>query len=123
RKGGPSRGLSARCVRFTGRQSFVNSGVSGRWDTNRTCTRRVWSLPPFVPQRSGPYTNTLDTAHSDGPKVRRSPPTFTGVGLNIGVRLRQRITLYSHRPAGRASSLRRRSVQCELRSLAQGERF
>jgi hypothetical protein len=35
---------------------------------HRTGTLRFWSLLPFVPHRSGAYTNTLEIAQFDGPK-------------------------------------------------------
>src|SRR5262245_51692895 len=42
----------------------------GRWDRNRTCSLRFWSLLPSVQQRSGAYTSRLEVAHFDGPKYQ-----------------------------------------------------
>jgi hypothetical protein len=47
-------------------------GLRGRWNRNRTGTLRFWSLPPFVQQRSGKYTSTLEIAHFDGPKYQEA---------------------------------------------------
>jgi len=50
---------------------------AGRWDRNRTCNLRFWSLLPFVQGRSGTYTKGLKTGHFDGSKYvevhQRSP--------------------------------------------------
>ena len=40
----------------------------GRWDRNRTGNLRLWSLLPFVQQRSETYTKGLEMAHFDGRK-------------------------------------------------------
>jgi hypothetical protein len=50
----------------------------------------MWSLLPFVQQRSGTYTKGLATAHFDGPKHQE----FTGVGVKIGVKLGRRPYFY-----------------------------
>jgi hypothetical protein len=61
------------------------SVCEGRWDRNRVCTLRFWSLLPFVQLRSAKYTNGLEMALFDGPKCLEVPPTFTGVEVKIGV--------------------------------------
>jgi hypothetical protein len=62
--------------------------VRGRWDRNRTCNLRFWSLLPFVQQRSGTYTNTLEMSHFDGPKYvdvhQRSPALGSTLGSHVG---------------------------------------
>ena len=62
--------------------------VRGRWDRNRTCNLRFWSLLPFVQQRSGKYTNRLEMAHFDGPKYvevhQRSPALGSTLGSSRG---------------------------------------
>src|SRR5262245_1229409 len=64
----------------------MNSDFWGRWDRNRTCTLRLWSLLPFVQGRSRTYTNTLEIAHFVGPKCQevhqRSPALGSQLGSN-----------------------------------------
>ena len=61
---------------------------TGRWDRNRTGTLRFWSLLPFVQQRSGKYTKSLEIAHFDGPKYvdvhQRSPALGSKLGSTCG---------------------------------------
>ena len=64
-------------------------GLRGRWDRNRTCNLRCWSLLPFVQQRSRKYKTGLKIAHFDGPtcqEVHQSSPEFTSVEVKIGVK-------------------------------------
>jgi len=51
----------------------------GRWDRNRTCNLRLWSLLPSVQQRSGTYLNGLEMGHFAGDKyvdVRQRSPAL-----------------------------------------------
>src|SRR5262249_7268057 len=68
----------------------TDSGLTDRWDRNRTCALRLWSLLPFVQQRSGTYTKGLKSAHFDTPKYvdvhQRSPALGSTLGSNLGNR-------------------------------------
>jgi hypothetical protein len=60
----------------------MNSRLSGRWDRNRTCTLRLWSLLPYVQGRSRKYTKGLKMGHFDGPKyveVHQSSPALGSI--------------------------------------------
>jgi hypothetical protein len=90
-KQGVKLGVNARTLHW-GHDACtrMNSGFAGRWDRNRTCTLRFWSLLPFVQQRSGTYTNTLEIGHFDGPKYQdvhqRSPALGSKLGSTPGNR-------------------------------------
>jgi hypothetical protein len=62
----------------------MNSRLSGRWDRNRTCTLRFWSLLPFVQQRSGKYTTSLETAYFDAPKYMDVHQSSPALGATLG---------------------------------------
>ena|GEM_PF-5751361 len=62
----------------------MNSGFSGRWDGNRTCNLRFWSLPPFIQQCSGTYTSGLESAHFDGPKYQNVYLSSPALGSTLG---------------------------------------
>jgi hypothetical protein len=66
--------------------SHTKPEFKGRWDRNRTCNLRFWSLLPFVQGRSGTYTKALKSAHFDGPKCvevhQRSPALGSKLGSN-----------------------------------------
>src|SRR5262245_15069509 len=56
----------------------------GRWDRNRTCTLRCWSLLPYVQHRSGAYTSMLEMAHFDGPECQDVPQRSPSLGSTVG---------------------------------------
>jgi hypothetical protein len=56
----------------------------GRWDRNRTCNLRLWSLLPFVQGRSGKYTRCLEIAHFDGPKYQEVHKSSPALGQDWG---------------------------------------
>jgi hypothetical protein len=62
----------------------MNSGFSGRWDRNRAGALRLWSLLPFVQERSGAYTSALKMAHSDGPKCQEVQQRSPALGSILG---------------------------------------
>jgi hypothetical protein len=62
----------------------MNSGFSGRWDRNRTCTLRFWSLLPFVQERSGTYTTGLKIAHFGALKYQEVPQRSPALGSTLG---------------------------------------
>jgi len=63
---------------------LINSGLAGRWDRNRTCNLRFWSLLPFVQERSGKYTKGLEMAHFDGPKYVDVQQRSLALGSRLG---------------------------------------
>src|SRR5262249_1317634 len=77
----------------------------GRWDRNRTCNLRFWSLLPFVQLRSGTFTSPLKMAHFEGPKYQEVHQCSPASGVKIGVKCRQPSMPYLCRPMrGIASS-------------------
>jgi hypothetical protein len=64
--------------------SPMNSRFSGRWDRNRTCTLRFWSLLPVVQQRSGKYTSRLEIAHFVSPKYVEVHQSSPALGSKLG---------------------------------------
>jgi len=86
----PWNGFSAVCFADNGADTRAKAKIrlvfhtqsrnsTGRWDRNRTCNLRVWSLLPYVRERSGAYTKWLETAHFDARKyvdVPQSSPAL-----------------------------------------------
>jgi hypothetical protein len=60
--------------------------AQGWWDRNRTGPLRLWSLLPFVQQRSETYTSTLEMTLFEAPKCQevhqRSPALGSTVWSN-----------------------------------------
>src|SRR5262245_10805179 len=85
----------------------------GRWDRNRTCTLRLWSLLPFVQLRSGAYTRGLKIAHFDGPTClevhQRSPALGSTVGSNVA---NTACSLRANRWPGQAQAIGRSNGTC-----------
>jgi hypothetical protein len=62
----------------------MNSRCRGRWDRNRTCNLRLWSLLPFVQLRSGMYTKWLKVAHFECPKCQEVLQGLPALGATWG---------------------------------------
>jgi hypothetical protein len=56
----------------------------GRWDRNRTCNLRFWSLLPFVQGRSRAYTKGLKIGHFDVPKCVEVHQRSPALGSKLG---------------------------------------
>jgi len=77
-------------------ESLRIEAENGRWDRNRTCNLRLWSLLPFVQQRSGKYTNSPEMPHLAGAKYvgvhqsspalgSKQPDILLSTGCHLGV--------------------------------------
>jgi hypothetical protein len=62
----------------------VLAGTKTRWDRNRTGTLRLWSLLPFVQQRSGRYISSFEIAHTEGPKYQDVHQSSPALGSELG---------------------------------------
>ena len=59
----------------------------GKWDRNRTCNLRFWSLLPYVQQRSGTYTSPLEIGLLDGPTCLDVPQRSPALGSNVSYKV------------------------------------
>ena len=73
-----------QAARYAAAAQMNSALVRGRWDRNRTCNLRFWSLLPFVQERSGKYTKGLEMAHFDGPKYQEVHQRSPALGSNLG---------------------------------------
>src|SRR5690242_15720674 len=65
--------------------ALINSAFErGRWDRDRTCNLRFWSLLPFVQGRSRKYTMGLKMAYFDGPKYVEVHQRSSALGSKLG---------------------------------------
>jgi len=70
--------------------------LKGRWDRNRTCHLRVWSLLPYVQQRSGRYANRLEIGPLAGAKYVEVRERSPALGDKNGVEPQQPSSIISH---------------------------
>jgi hypothetical protein len=62
----------------------INSGFPGRWDRNRIGALQLWSLLPFVQERSGTYTRGLKMALFNGPMYQEVSQRSPALGSTFG---------------------------------------
>ena len=105
---GSNRGQShAQCAKVTRRQVPMNSGISGRWDRNRTCTLRFWRPNPacrVVSRAIARCRSAPRSLSSDAADCRR---VSSVTGADTGATHKQSGTLVSFgllRGAGQAGS-------------------